>query len=305
MFFLGVDAGGTSTTFLLGDEHKELAQVQVGSLKRMRVGAEQAEQHLVQALSELERLTGVQGVQIARCCIGASGDNVELVSNWLRDAFGRHTGGEISIVNDTVIALDAAFPGMRGVIAIAGTGSNVAGRTADGTPVNCGGWGPALASQGSGHWIGCFGLRRGFFARDQQRPTRLLDCALAHWNLDSINDLVAYANQQPQPDFSTLAPVFAECASAGDQVAQELLRDAGRELADVCALAIERVMRLEADPDNALPPVATIGSVINSVAAERDAFCAALRVRFPQIEFAASPATPAAGALWRARNKTN
>jgi N-acetylglucosamine kinase-like BadF-type ATPase len=313
-YFLGVDAGGTKTEFLLGDEARELARVRGGTIKRMKASGETAEANLEDALRQLTDATGVSMQSIARCCIGTAGNTVPLVVDWLRQAFARQVGGELILVGDVEIALDAAFFGKRGVLALSGTGSNVAGRAANGAIVTAGGWGPAMADQGSGHFIGIEGLRRGFLAIDQQRPSRLLDVAMAHWHLVSMGELIEYANANPAPEFSRLAPLFSRCAEQGDAVAQEVLRQGGAELAYLASLVVARIQAIEAvnpafpQADTApafnLPGVAVAGSILEHVTLVREAFAVSLRERHPEIVILDTPADPPAGALWRARQLT-
>ena len=97
-------------------------------------------------------------------------------------------------MEDVEIALDAAFPGRAGVLVMAGTGSNVVGRTRAGELISAGGWGPALADQGSGHLIGLESLRAIFLAKDEERETLLLPAVLDFWQLSSLDHLVEYAN---------------------------------------------------------------------------------------------------------------
>ena len=148
-YFLGVDAGGTKAELVLGDATRELGRVRTGTIKRMKADAATAEKNLADGLRQLQAQTGVAAESITRCCIGTAGETVPLVTNWLREAFARHVGGELLILGDVEIALDSAFFGKRGVLVLAGTGSNVAGRAATGEIVRAGGWGPALADQGS------------------------------------------------------------------------------------------------------------------------------------------------------------
>ena len=77
---------------------------------------------------------------------------------------------------------------------MAGTGSNVVGRTQAGELISAGGWGPALADQGSGHLIGLESLRAIFLAKDEERETLLLPAVLDFWQLSSLHHLVEYAN---------------------------------------------------------------------------------------------------------------
>ena len=301
-YFLGVDSGGTKAEFILGDETRELARVRTGTIKRLKVDAAAAERNLVDALQQLQAATGVSPLLITRCCIGTAGETVPLVVAWLREAFARHVGGVLSITGDVDIALDSVFFGGRGVLVLAGTGSNVAGRAATGAIVTAGGWGPALADQGSGQFIGLEGLRRGFLALDQRRPTSILDRARAFWKLGSVEDLVEFANSNPGPDFSRLAPLIVEAAESSDAVAQEVLEQGGADLAMLAGLVIEHLRAIEAPATVFnVPAVAIAGSVLEHVAPVRESLIRHLRNRYQEIVVHPKPADAPAGALWAAR----
>lgn len=302
-YFLGVDAGGTKTEFVLGDDRRELARVRTGTIKRMKTDAATAEKNLQTALWELQATSGIPIATITRCCIGTAGDTVPLVVNWLREAFARHVGGELVIEGDVEIALESVFFGGRGVLVLAGTGSNVAGRAATGRMVTAGGWGPALADQGSGHFLGLEALRRGFLAIDQQRPTRLLDLARDFWKLGSFAELIEFANANPAPEFSRLAPLVIAAAEQGDVVAQEVAAQGGTDLATLAALVIEHIRSREtgAPPVFEVPDVAVAGSILERAAPVRNALIAELHKGYPGIVVRDAPADPPAGALWAAR----
>lgn len=302
-YFLGVDAGGTKTAFVLGDETRELARARTGTIKRMKADAATAEANLRDGLRQLRDATGISPQSIARCCIGTAGESVPLVVDWLREAFARHVSGALTIIGDVEIALDSVFFAGRGVLVLAGTGSNVAGRAATGAIVTAGGWGPALADQGSGHFIGLEGLRRGFLAIDQQRRTVLLDRVLSFWNLHSLAELIEFANSNPAPEFSRLAPLVVAAAEEGDAVAQKVLAQGGADLAMLASLVIERIRGLESGSPSAIqiPDVAVAGSILEHVVRLRIALASTLRSRYPEIVLRESPADPPAGALWAAR----
>lgn len=301
-YFLGVDAGGTKTTFVLGDASRERARVRVGTIKRMKADAATAEANLRAGLEQLQAESGVSVREIARCCIGTAGETVALVTDWLRAAFARHVGGELVIVGDVEIALDSAFFGKRGVLVLAGTGSNVAGRAATGKIVRAGGWGPALADQGSGHFLGLEGLRRGFLAIDQRRPTRLLDQAMGFWKLGSLAELIEFANANRAPEYSKLAPLVVAAAEQGDAVATEVVTQGGVDLAMLAGLVIEHIRDLEGEgAEFEVPAVAVAGSILEQAVPVREALIAELRRRYPGIAVLETPADPPAGALWRAR----
>jgi glucosamine kinase len=302
-YFLGVDAGGTKTEFLLGDESRELARVQSGSIKRLRRDEAVTEQNLDYALSELAAKSGVSMLSVTGCCVGASGSTAPLVSEWITNAFRPRVGGELLLVEDVDIALDAAFHGGRGVLILAGTGSNVAGRGKDGHIVTAGGWGPALSDEGSGFFLGLDALRRGFRALDQGRTTMLLETIQSYWGLSSLGDLVEYANANPAPEFSALAPLVIACAMQGDEVAAEVVRHSGEELATLAAIVIERIRTTEEGLGLkfAMLPVALAGSILEKVPRSRHALEEALNQLYPNTKILASSVDPVQGALWRAR----
>ena len=297
-FFLALDVGGTKTDYLLADDTHELARVRTGTIKRMRTDAQTAAANLDQALADLTHRTGISMQSITTTCVGTAGESVPLVADWLRESISTRVSGHLILLGDVEIALDAAFRGAAGVLAMAGTGSNVAGRMPDGTLTTAGGWGPALADQGSGHRIGLEGLRQAFLAKDEGSSTLLLDAVLKFWQLSSIDLLIEYANSQPPPDFSRLTELILQCAQEGDPIAASVLRHEGESLAHLVRLVLRR---MQADPRSQLPSVAFTGSILEKVHPVRDALIASVRSEFPTIQVLDGVIDPIAGAVWRAR----
>ncbi len=299
-YFLAVDVGGTKTDYLIADETSELARVRTGTIKRMRTDGSTAASNLDHALTQLTTATGISMQQITRTCIGTAGETVPLVTDWLREAFAARVSGEFILLGDVEIALDAAFHGNIGVLAMAGTGSNVAGRMADKTLVTAGGWGPELADQGSGHKIGREGVRAALLARDEQRPSTLLDAVLDYWQLDSLDLLIEFANSRPAPDFSRLTEVILLCANRGDAVAAEVLRREGEDLAWLVRVVLRRIQGA-ASANSPLPSLAFTGSIMEKVQPVRDSLITSVRTEFPTLRTLDGVIDPIAGALWRAR----
>jgi glucosamine kinase len=313
-FYLAVDVGGTKTDYLLADDHRELARIRTGSIKRLRVDAGTAAHNLDQSLSELTALTGISMSSITRTCIGTAGESVPLVTNWLRDAFRTRVSGPLTLLGDVEIALDAAFPGQPGIIVIAGTGSNVAGRSHTGSITTAGGWGPALADQGSGHRIGSSALRAIFRAIDESggrefaaTATTLLPAVLDFWNLPSLDHLIEHANSTPAPDVSCLTSLVLECAQKGDLIAQHVLEHEGQELGALVLLVIHRLLHLAPStlPQSSwVPNLAFAGSILQNVAPVRDSLLNTVRCEFPAIHALPNFIDPIQGALWRARQQS-
>jgi N-acetylglucosamine kinase-like BadF-type ATPase len=232
--------------------------------------------------------------------VGTAGETVPLVKDWLRQSISARVGGGLLILGDVEIALDAAFPGRAGVLVLAGTGSNVVGRTSGGELISAGGWGPALADQGSGHIIGLESLRAIFLAKDEERETLLLPAVLDFWQLSSLDHLVEYANTLPAPDFSTLTGVVLSCAEQGDEIASAVLRKQGDDLAYLVRLVIRRLRRASTER-GWTPPIAFAGSILENVSPVRAALIAAVQREFPDVQAPDKGVDPIDGALWRAR----
>lgn len=299
--YLAVDAGGTKAEFLLADDVSELGRVRVGSIKVLTTPVAEAEKNFAAALEELERLSGVSARELTRTCIGTSGYSVPSVQEWLRAQHQRRAGGELLLCGDEEIALDAAFEGGRGVLALAGTGSNVVGRTADGRRVRAGGWGPVLGDEGSGHWIGLEAVRGLFRAIDEGRETTLEEPILKVWGLVSREQLIQVGNSVGPLKFAELTHAVVECATQGDAVAAEVLQSAGEEMAGFVAVVIGHMQELEPQ-QAALPEVAIAGSILHSIPAVHSAMTGTLRRSWPEIVVRSEAVDAVLGALWRARH---
>ncbi len=291
-YYLAIDAGGTKTRCALAEERRVLAEAQCGSVKLMRVGEAEATTRILGVLAEVSARAGVGLHSVRGTCVGLAGLSIAAVRSWAQRTIGPVVGGELLLCGDEEIALDAAFRGGPGVLVVAGTGSNVVGRSASGEIARAGGWGSAVGDEGSGHWIGVEAVRRGLWARDRGVGSELLSAVQRYWALEDLPDLVAHVNRRPGPEFSELVPVVMGAAEAGDPVAGEVLRAAGRELARQVLIAAEKTGARR---------VASAGSVLEHVVAVRQAMVDALWERSPATEVLPEPVNPIDGALWRAR----
>ncbi len=329
--YLAFDVGGTKTACVLADEERILARATGGSIKTLRISPGEARANLEAVLLQLVSSTGVDLRQVRRTCIGTSGVSAPVVREWMRRAIAETVGSELILLGDEVIALDAAFPGARGVLVIAGTGSNLVGRAATGQLVHTGGWGPMLADEGSGHWIGHQALRACFRAIDAAPPSSadyvaggeaapaaaglfsaplqtdlppLLLRFLDALKLPNLDTMIGAANA-PEFRFAQLVPAVLAAARAGDALAQATLAGAGEALALLAVQVIAKMAQLEAGLSRApaTPGVAYIGGVLANLAEVRGAMHRALDRRYPGIELQPQPADALAGALWHARGR--
>jgi N-acetylglucosamine kinase-like BadF-type ATPase len=305
--FLAIDAGGTKTQCLIADGERVLARASTGTVKLMRVSEQEATARLQALLAEVAVAAGVSLGQVTRTCFGLAGVSGPAVQAWARRTVTAVVAGELILYGDEEIALDAAFAGGPGILVIAGTGSNAIGRSASGEHFGAGGWGPVLGDEGSGYWIGRESIRAALRAQERTGVGGVSSCLLReierHWELNSVAELVATANQRTfsggasPPDFAALAPVVARCAERGDALAAGILERAGEELAELVSVVFHK---MHAGPTEI--GVAFTGSVLAQIATVRGAMVARLAVAVPSARVRDAAVDPLDGALWRARH---
>ncbi len=299
---LGIDGGGTRTRAAIVEvsagsgRGRVLAHAESGSIKRLRVGAEAAEENLRALLKEVYAQAGVKEVRAA--CCGVASATMPGIPEWIGAVFRDFAVERAEIVGDEVIALDAAFKGGPGILQIAGTGSNTIGRAPDGAQESAGGWSSRLGDEGSGYWIGLHAIRRALHAYDREEPTRILERVGAIWGTPSLDDLVNRGDGTPGPDFAALAPAVNELAEAGDPVALGVLKQAAADLAEFVLLVRAKLKRKHGIAGEV--PVAWTGGVIEKMGMVREAFFAALAAAAPEMPVKRDAVVALEGALWRA-----
>ena len=285
---------------MLADNDAILARASSGSIKIMRAPVEDAEKNLETLLRDVAAESGISLDSIACTCVGLAGISVPRVADWVRNELHARVGGDILLAGDEEIALEAAFAGGAGVMVAAGTGSNLIGRASNGQRVHVGGWGPVVADEGSGNWIGKRAVRAVFDALDRDEETLLMKKVQEAWEMPRIGDLVDVVNRIPGPEFSKLTPIVVECAEGGEADAVRILEQAGNFLGAFAVLAVRRVEKLEGE--GAAPPeVAFTGSILSKIAPVRETMLAYLRRELPGIRIRTEAVDPVLGALWRAR----
>lgn len=300
--FAGIDGGGSKTSCLIGDEHSLLGSAVTAGSNVVRVGETRAKQSLSDAIRQACSAAGVAASEIHRTCVGVAGAARAGVSEFVRRTIAGMVSGEVEVVGDMVITLEAAFGAGAGVVAIAGTGSIAYGRNSKGETARAGGWGFAVSDEGSGHWIGRSAVAAAFRARDRDgdkdegRSTQLFESILNFWQLETEEQLVLAANRTPSPDFAALFPSVLAAAESGDALAVGVLTQAGAELAGLAQIVSQRIFR-----EDETIPVAMSGGVFASSALVRQVFYNRLQASHPQVAVSEAVAEPVRGALALAR----
>lgn len=304
-YYLGVDGGGSKTTCAVGDEVSLLAKVTAGPSNITRVGEARTRESLQKAIREACAVARISPQEVRRACIGAAGAGSEEIAAAVHNFVAETISGEIGVVGDMQVARAAAFGEGPGVIVIAGTGSIAYGRDAEGRIARAGGWGFAISDEGSAHWIGAAAVSALLRVIDQSEDPQataeaspLFGEMNAAWGLSSLDELVRAANANAR--FARLFPAILAAADGGDDLAQRVLAQAGRELAQLAAIVVRRLF---AAGNGNLPAalLAMAGGVFRHSAIVREVFRHEVRQLDPRLEVSPQIAEPVAGALQMAR----
>src|SRR5918992_5949997 len=172
MAFAGIDAGGTKTVCVIGDDSAVLGRGAAGSANPSLVGLEGFRLAIDAALAAArgER----SDPKIAAAWLGVAGSDRSGLRGQLLNVARQVLGTDrVEISHDGRLLL-AASGLAEGIGVIAGTGSSAYGLTADGRETSVGGWGHLLGDEGSGYDIAVRALRAVVAAADGRGPATLL-----------------------------------------------------------------------------------------------------------------------------------
>lgn len=252
--FVGIDGGGTRARAVAMDARgNEIARV-FGGPGRVRPEDPGAGAAALADLTERAlRAAGAQPPAAGLCCAlagaGREAERLALTAALIRETIAMR----IHVITDAEAALYDAFGDGPGLLLIGGTGSIAWGRTADGRTARTGGWGQRLGDEGSGFALGLGALRATVRAHDGRGPmTSLVEAVLAHAEVPAPEQLVGWTARAEKGEIAALAPVVAEAAAEGDDVAKALVAEAARDLALHVSTLQRRLSPWEETPTLAL-----------------------------------------------------
>jgi glucosamine kinase len=244
---LGIDAGGSSTRWLLRDQAgKELGEGTAGPITGhvftpadldATVGRLRA--LLAEAASVARPDAVVAGITGFHPQAGPS----EALAQTIADSLGLERS-RVSLVHDMHIAYASVFEPGAGVLVYAGTGSVAFHVTSSGRSLRVGGYGYLIDDAGAGYWIGHQGIRQTMRWADEGSDTSRHPLARAIYEELGSNgweDMVVTVYGGGRQRVAALAPAVAAAAAEGDEAAVAILRQAGEELARLGKLLFRRV----------------------------------------------------------------
>ncbi|WP_346927953.1 BadF/BadG/BcrA/BcrD ATPase family protein [uncultured Arthrobacter sp.] len=235
---IGLDIGGTKTRGVRFEDGAVVADESVGSSNVQNVTRAEAALHLAELFGR------IGGGKVAQVYAGAGGIDTDADAEALAALIAPHVpGARITVVHDSRLLL-AAGGASTGVAVIGGTGSAAWGRNGLGDEARAGGWGYLLGDEGSGYWLGREAVRHSLRRMNQGRePDELTTALLDSCGVDDPNKLIALFHS---PDtgrryWAEKARLVVDAADAGHTAGQELVDQAGRDLAGLAEQTVRQL----------------------------------------------------------------
>lgn len=265
-YVIGVDGGGTKTTTALADLNMKILKITKSGPSNLRnVGIKKGVENIAKAIQEV--LKENKRKQILSTFIGIAAVQEEY---WPRreeikkelfryKEISQIFKRKVIVDSDQVIAFRTGTDEKDGVLLIAGTGC-VAHGWKGGKEVKTGGWG-WLADEGSGFWVG----QRVFQAilKDldgRGAKTLLTKLLFQNLKIKKKEDLISLIYSKTLTEIiPRLSILCDQAAKQGDEIARNIMIDAGRELVLTAKTVVKKL-----NFKNRIFPLVLIGSMFNS-----------------------------------------
>ena len=265
-YYLGIDGGGSTTRAVLVDARAEtISTARAGSLNYRAVGIDIARESLQSIMEQIAK--PVHAAFIGNAALSGPAPEEELralCAGILKPEF-------LAMDSDLFIALEAMDNPGPCAVAIAGTGSMVAGRAGEKEPVfTMGGWGWMLGDEGSGFHIAWEGIRAGLRGLEGSGPETALSEALCrHYGVrltypEELIDLFYDPPKEPRE----VAAFAWEVLHCDDAVAREIVSRCAENFSGTAKALLRNL------PEN--PRLGLWGGMFQISEAYRAAFCATL-----------------------------
>jgi N-acetylmuramic acid 6-phosphate etherase len=284
---LGVEGGGTKTAWVLVErDGEELQIVEEGKLPAANFRLATPER-LRTIFLELPREIDRAGIFLAGCGTAADRQSLARLCAEIWPAAKIITG------SDRDSGLAAALGHADGIAVNAGSGSSVSGRRGDKIE-NAGGWGHILGDAGGGYFLSIQALRLILREYDLHRGEVQFTTKVLHaLSLNTLDELVRWAQIADKMEVATLAPVVFEAAANGDARVMEIIEKGARVLTEYTEAVATRLHLLA-------PKVILLGGLFHRDSIYTHAFRRRLKKNLPDARVATAERSPELGAAWLA-----
>jgi len=229
MYFLGIDAGGSTCRARLTDKDGAIIGQGKAGPANARIGTEKVFVAIEEAYHLAMADAGLSAADSPRiqAGMGIAGINrIGAKEALLAMGFPFAT---VIINTDGYIANIGAHGGQDGGIVIIGTGSIALGYV-EGRDVKVGGYGFPISDEGSGAYIGLQAIRKTLRAADGRHKHSDLTQALFSRYDNQTDRIVSWMDKATATDYATLAPLVTQAAKEGDHHGRAITQHAAHHI---------------------------------------------------------------------------
>lgn len=234
--FLGIDGGGTKTTFALMNEEAELlAECQLGTIHFQQLGLEEAKKRIQEGIQLVFEQAKRPLSDVTACFAGIPGyGEYPPLMQAMQEHFQSVLQGKpFHLGNDSVAGYAGSLKGEVGVNLVLGTGAIAYGMNAKGEEARSSGWGPFCGDEGSAYALGQTCVRLFAKEADGRLPGHILyDLVKKELQLEEDFAIISLIHNEWKMDrtkIASLSRLLSQAAEAGDEAAQAAIEEAAFE----------------------------------------------------------------------------
>lgn len=239
-YYLGIDCGGTKTSFLMTDEAGRLVSVHKGPPANYLVNGLSETAEMLKEMVARIREEDIHGAEISSCFLALAGygdipEEKSHVNQVMKEAIAVQI---LMIGNDTENAIAGSLVGQPGIHLIAGTGSIGIGIDCEGHVFRAGGWHHLFGGdEGSGYWIACRLLEHFTKQADgREEKTILSDLVMEKLALKEPEEMLTRIIEEWQGKrerIASLSRIADQGAELRDPVCLSIYQEAASELSEI------------------------------------------------------------------------
>lgn len=268
MHFLGIDGGGTKTTFLLIDEKGNIiSRAMLSTCNIKQIGPKSFKKKLEKGIDKICTKANLTINDINHTFLGLSGygENKEDITRMEKVAEEILGNNKFTCGNDVEAGWAGSLACNPGVNIVLGTGSIAYGVNPDGDNARSSGWGHICGDEGSAYWIAKKGIEV-FTKQSDHRfeKTLMYDLLKKELNISKDFDIIKLITNDFKGDRTKIASIAKHIYSAAienDKFAIEIFRLAAYE---AFLMAMSVISQLNFNPENDEIIVSYSGSVFDS-----------------------------------------
>lgn len=245
--YIGIDAGGTKTDYLMIDESGKILERESGSTIHIKqTNEENIRTSLENTINAMLDKSGKQISDVGHLFAGIPGygefPEVELLFN---DIFSKFlSDGKYTFRNDAVAGWAGSQAARPGVNMVLGTGAIAYGIDYEGTEARSSGWGPYCGDEGSAYWLGRQAIRLFGRESDGRAPkSHLYELIKSEYKLENDFDFISIILdlEDNRTEVAKLSRLLSKAAEMGDKEAILIINKASQEVIESIKAVISKL----------------------------------------------------------------